>query len=118
MTTSPKDPDLHSLTTMDLFESIGRDLTGTPALPPSREELVAKGRAWHEANVGKIRKIVCPHSAELLKETNFEKLITIIADMLAAATFSVAPVKIAVLTVRIGVEKLCPPAAVPQRSGA
>lgn len=105
----PPNPDWLALSDDDLLASIGESLVGRSALPRSRAELMALGRAWFEANLHKIRKVVCPHAPQLLKETNIEKLVTVIADMLAAAFFSVAPVTVAVLVVRVGVEKLCTP---------
>jgi hypothetical protein len=93
----------------DLLASIGESLVGRSALPRSKAELIALGRAWFQANLDKIREVVCPYAPELLKETNLEKLVTVIADMLAISFFSVAPVTLAVLVVRVGVEKLCMP---------
>jgi len=100
-------PDLLTLSDDDLLASIGESLVGRSALPRSRAELIALGRAWFQANLNKIRDVVCPHAPQLLKETNLEKLVTVIADMLAAAFFSVAPVTVAMLVVRVGLEKLC-----------
>jgi hypothetical protein len=102
-------PELLALSDDDLLASIGESLVGRSALPRSRAELIALGSAWFQANLSKIRELVCPHAPQLLKETNLEKLVTTIADMLAAAFFSVAPVTVAVLIVRVGVEKLCMP---------
>lgn len=99
--------DLLSLPDDDLLASIGESLVGRSALPRSKDELIALGRAWFQANLSKIREVVCPHAPQLLKETNREKLVTTLADMLAAVFFSVAPVTVAVLIVRVGVEKLC-----------
>jgi len=98
---------LLALSDEDLLASIGESLVGRSALPRSRAELIALGRAWLQANLNKIRGIVCPHAPQLLKETNLEKLVSTIADMLAAAFFSVAPVTVSVLVVRVGLEKLC-----------
>ncbi len=105
----PPGPDLLSFSEDDLLASIGESLVGRSALPRSRAELIALGRAWLQANLNKIRELVCPHAPQLLKETNLEKLVTTIADMLAAVFYSVAPVTVAVLIVRVGVEKLCMP---------
>jgi hypothetical protein len=96
-----------AMSEMELFVSIGADLTGKPALPVSQQELLERGQAWFKKNLQTIRGTVCPKAQQIVQENDTQKAIIAVADLLASILIHVAPFKVAALIVKAGVNKLC-----------
>jgi hypothetical protein len=106
----PESVDIETVAAMseaELFAAIGADLTGRAALPASQQELRERGKAWFKNNVQKLSAAVCPYAQKLAEETDTQKAIVAIADLIASVTIHIAPFKVAALIVKAGVRKLC-----------
>lgn len=107
MATVQEVEELSAMSEQDLLVSIGTDLAGKPAMPISRQELLERGQAWFRHNAQELRVVICPKAKELVKETDMQKAIIAVADLMAGILIHVAPFKVAALIVRAGVEKFC-----------
>jgi hypothetical protein len=101
------DTDLLQLKEDDLYALIGDDLAGPQAFPLTQSELIERGQAWFNANLDRLRAVVCPHAKQLTEETEARSALIAVADLLAGVILHVAPVKVAALILKVGVKKLC-----------
>jgi hypothetical protein len=102
---------LFTLPDDELLERLGEELWGqsTHATPATPQGLRAEARAWLKANLPKAREAVCSSSiaAAFRENRNEIALAGGIADLFAASLGFPAPSVVAILIVRIGLDRLC-----------
>jgi hypothetical protein len=93
----------------ELFETLGRELTGHQALPLPKNEAIKRGRRWFEANVQRFRSAVCdnPASTAVMNASDSSALVTAIADLIVGYCTGVSPVTVASIVLKIGFTKFC-----------
>ena len=96
----------------DLYVQLGRELQGTPAFPPSRQQLRELARGWLGGKRKAIAAKVC--SDDTVKRVATEDLsdqrvalVLAVADLISSLTLGVSPIIVSVLLVREGLTSLC-----------
>jgi len=89
-----------------LYYDLGKDLLGDSRSAFKKDSgfYIQAGKKWFEANIDGLKKILCTSDVINTKETD---VVAAIADLVSSISIGVAPVNVAKLVLRMGVEKMC-----------
>lgn len=99
-----------SLTEEEMFEKIGIEISsGQDAFPPEKQELIRTGKRWWTHRKEHLLNSVC--SSDVIKSI-FESgdelaLVVAVLDLISGIVTGVSPATVAVLIVKLGLEKAC-----------
>lgn len=98
-----------SLNEEELFQQIGTEFSSSDAFPPSKQDLIKVGKRWWTHNKERLVTSLC--SSEVIK-TTFDSgdelaLASAILDLISGLITGVSPITVAVLVMKLGLEKIC-----------
>lgn len=101
-----------TLSEEDLLEKIGSELLSDRkhAAPPGRTHLVERGRKWLQTKYSSLQSTVCGarNVREYVQvESNDQKLILAVAELIISICGVVSPITVATLLVKRGLACLC-----------
>jgi hypothetical protein len=98
---------------VDLYAEIGRELTGTSVVAPRVQDLIQHGRRWMNSKRIEIANVACQNeqikalAAPTLSAHERVVLVCAFADIISHLVTGVAPITVAALLTRQGVQSLC-----------
>lgn len=94
----------------DLLEKLGTELVGFQAVPLTAKQLRQLAQNWFRANSQKISDQICT-SKKIYSLANgsrkSKELVLAICDLIISIQFGVSPLLVAVLVVKVGLDKIC-----------
>jgi hypothetical protein len=99
------------LSVEELFAEVATQAGAHPAFIPGQrlDHLVEEGKLWLRQSWSDLNRVLCSSSAKRILDTKSteQEAALAVADLIAGVITSVAPFTVAVLLLRLGLERLC-----------
>jgi len=99
-----------SLCEEEIFEKIGAEISsGQDAFPPGKQDIIKIGKRWWTHNRERLVTNVCRSEVikSVLESGDELALVSAILDLICGIVTGVSPATVAVLIVKLGLEKVC-----------
>ena len=99
-----------SLKEEEIFEKIGIEASSVQgAFPPSKQELIAIGKRWWTYHKEQLTNSICDSEAVKKAYNSSDELAVLAAvlDLISGIAIGISPITVAVLLVKLGIDKTC-----------